>query len=91
MGNEQEKDISINAAAVEVVDKHIPGTETNNKGEVDAFLSAHTATVTFDEAATKKLVRKIDMHLMPLMCVCYFLQVCLCLFVDNLLRHDADR
>jgi hypothetical protein len=75
MGNEQEKDISLATSAVEVVDKHLPGSNNTKQGEVDAFLQSHAATVTFDEAATKRLVRKIDMHLMPLMCVCYFLQV----------------
>ena len=56
-------------------DNVVPVLEGAGSEDANAFLAAHGGAQTYDEAARKKLVRKIDMHLMPLMCITYCLQV----------------
>lgn len=58
-------------------DNVVPVLEGAGSEDANAFLAAHGGARTYDEAARKKLVRKIDMHLMPLMCITYCLQVSL--------------
>ena len=56
-------------------DKVVPVLDGAVSEDANAFLRAHGGAQTYDDAARKKLVRKIDMHLMPLMCITYCLQV----------------
>jgi hypothetical protein len=75
----ESKDLVPNEIAVDSkdlgYDKVVPVLDGSTTEDADAFLRAHGAVQTYDAAARKKLVRKIDMHLMPLMCVSYCLQV----------------
>ncbi len=55
--------------------------------EVDAalqFLDNDGTRTTMTEIEEKRLIRKIDWHLMPLMTCCYFLQ-----YLDKTLRMEA--
>lgn len=61
-------------------DNVVPVLDGSASEDAIAFLAAHGGAQTYDDEARKKLVRKIDMHLLPLMCITYCLQV----------RHSND-
>lgn len=43
--------------------------------DVEAFIARHGGVQTYTEESNKRLLRRIDLHIMPLMCVTYCLQV----------------
>lgn len=43
--------------------------------DVEAFIARHGGVGTYTAESNKKLLRRIDLYIMPLMCVTYTLQV----------------
>jgi hypothetical protein len=52
---------------------NLPGKISDD--DVEAFIARHGGVQTYTEESNRKLIRRIDLHIMPLMCVSYCLQV----------------
>lgn len=72
MGKDIEVDVEWTLSVGEGDEKRI--LDTRNVDEALKFLEAHAGTINLEDIDERKMMRKIDWTLMPLMFLCYFLQ-----------------
>jgi ACS family allantoate permease-like MFS transporter len=66
--------------------KDVVGTQTLRDDDVEGFVARNGGVQTYSAESNKALLRKIDLHIMPLMMVSYCLQVSRLEFWNSFMR-----